>query len=81
MNMFNKILLSGLGALTVLSLANPAAAEDKKADVETSKANAILFRVENIKPIADKDGLINKCTFMVTAFNRMDKGVRVANLK
>ena len=35
MNMFNKILLSGLGALTVLSLANPAAAEDKKADVET----------------------------------------------
>ena len=81
MNMFNKILLSGLGALTVLSLANPAAAEDKKADVETSKANAILFRGENIKPIADKAGLINKCTFMVTAFNRMDKGVREAKLK
>lgn len=81
MNMFNKILLSGLGALTVLSLANPAAAEDKKADAETSKANAILFRVENIKPIADKDGLINKCTFMVTAFNRLDKGVREAKLK
>lgn len=81
MNMFNKILLSGLSALIVFSLVNPVMAEDKKADAETSKANAILFRIENIKPIADKDGLINKCTFMVTAFNRMDKSVREAKLK
>lgn len=78
MSMFNKILLSGLSALTVFSLLNPAMAEDKKE--ESSTAGAILFRIENIKPIADKDGLINKCNFMVTAFNRMSKAVKEAKL-
>lgn len=79
MSRFNKILLSGTAFLMAASVVSSVSAEDKKED--SSDAGAIIFRIENIKPIADKDGLINKCNFVVTAFNRMDKGVSEAKLK
>lgn len=80
MRMFNKILVSGISFLTLFALMNPTMAEEKKEDEASSKPEAILFRIENIKPIANKDGLIDKCNFMVTAFNRMDKAVKEAKL-
>lgn len=80
MRMFNKILVSGISFLTIFALMNPAAAEEKKEDEASSDAGAILFRIENIKPITNNDGLIDKCTFMVTAFNRMEKAVKEAKL-
>lgn len=78
MSRFNKILLSGTALLMAVSVISPVSAEEKKE--ASSDAGAIIFRIENIKPIADKDGLINKCNFVVTAFNRMNKGVREAKL-
>lgn len=75
---FNKILLSGTALLMVSFVASSVSAAEKKE--ASSETGAIIFRIENIKPIADKDGLINKCNFVVTAFNRMDKGVREAKL-
>ncbi len=78
MSRFNKILLSGTALLMAVSVISPVSAEGKKE--ASSDAGAIIFRIENIKPIADKDGLINKCNFVVTAFNRMNKGVREAKL-
>ena len=67
-----------LGCL-LTSVAN--AAEPEK-DVEaTSNVDAILFRIENIAPIANKDGLIDQCSYTVTVYNRMDKGVRTADLQ
>lgn len=80
MRMFNKILVSGISLLTIFALVNPAIAGEKDGDAESSNAGAILFRIENIKPITNNDGLIDKCTFMVTAFNRMDKAVKEAKL-
>lgn len=77
--MLNKFFMSGLGAVLAFSLIGSAAAEEKK-DEATSNAGTIIFRIENIKPIANNDGLINKCTFVVTAFNRMDKAVKEATL-
>ncbi len=78
MSILNKILVSSVSAMMMFSVVNPVSAENKKE--ETSDVGAILFRIENIKPIANEDGLINKCTFMLTAFNRMEKAVSEANL-
>jgi hypothetical protein len=46
----------------------------------TSEANAIIFRIEDIKPIRNENELVDKCGFMVTVFNRMEKEVKEANL-
>lgn len=82
MRIFNKMLLSGLGALTLVSVFNPAYADEtKKEEEDTSDVGAIIFRIENIQPVTNKDGLIDKCNFIVTAFNRMDKAVKEAKLK
>ena len=40
-----------------------------------------MFRIENIEPIRNKDGLIDKCEFMVTAFNRTDEDLKQAELE
>ena len=57
------------------------AEEKEKKEVEpTSEANAIIFRIEDIKPQRNENDLVDKCTFMVTVFNRMDKEVKEANL-
>ncbi len=80
MNKFNKILMSSLSALCVFSYAANAMAEETEENNATSEAGAILFRIENIKPVQNKDGIVDKCTFVVTTFNRMEKGIREAKL-
>ncbi len=52
--------------------------EDKPA--ETSKPEAILFRVENIKPVANQEGVTERCSYMVTAYNRSDHPLKDAKL-
>ena len=47
---------------------------------ETSKPDAILFRIENIKPIANEEGLTTKCSFIVTVYNRTQKEVEEADI-
>ena len=81
MRIFNKMLLSGLGALTMAAALNPAYADEAKKEEETSDVGAIIFRIENIQPVTNKDGIIDKCNFIVTAFNRMNKAVAEAKLK
>jgi len=56
-------------------------AEARVASDESSIEGAILFRIENIKPITNADGLVDKCSFVITAYNRMDKGVKEAKLR
>lgn len=79
MSAVNKILLPFAAFLLVFSLAEKSA-EARRATDETSEEDSILFRIENIKPIANADGLIEKCSFVVTTFNRMDKAVKEAKL-
>ena len=55
----------------------PVEGQDK---ATTSQVNSILFRIENIKPVVDKDGLTTQCQFMITVYNRMDKEVKEATL-
>ncbi|MBR1825068.1 MAG: hypothetical protein IJ770_00575 [Alphaproteobacteria bacterium] len=56
-------------------------AENAKQIEKTSEEGAIIFRIEDIKPLTnEKTGLIDKCSFMVTVFNRMDVEIQEATL-
>ncbi|MCQ2735474.1 MAG: hypothetical protein MJ212_05980 [Alphaproteobacteria bacterium] len=84
MTVLNKISILSLASVLALGAAvyaNAAPVENKKTVNETSDDNAILFRIENIEPIRNKDGLVDKCEFILTAFNRTDEDLKEAELE
>ena len=83
MSLVNKIALSSLMLCMFLTAAGRVMAEEKdtKKQEESSKANGILFRIENIQPQKNSDGLIDRCKFLITAYNRMDVGVKSATME
>lgn len=80
MNLNYKIAFTGL-ALGCIIAANSIAAEPVENVESTSDRGAVLFRIENIVPIANKDGLTDQCSFMVTVYNRMNKGLQTADVQ
>lgn len=80
MSLVNKIALSGLILCLTFSAAGNALAEETKKK-ESSDANGILFRIENIEPQKNQEGLIDKCKFLITAYNRMNVGVKSATME
>lgn len=88
MSLFNKILSSVLAfGFVVFVSSDSFAAEDKVTNTEkttkeqeTSKADGILFRIENIEPLKNKDDLIDRCKFLVTVYNRTSKEIKEATL-
>lgn len=85
MNLVSKILLHTLSAIIVCFSISEANAQnvqvsDANKKEETSKGNAIIFRIEDIKPTTNEEGLVDSCTFVLTAYNRMNKGVQEADL-
>ena len=84
MTLRHKFILSSAVAAIVASSAitsDAFAARHPVMNEETSQAGAVLFRVENIQPVKDSEGLTNKCSFIVTVFNRMDKEVKEAKME
>ena len=76
MNFMNKFIASGLTLGFALCLTAVSHAEEPAKQIEkTSDAGAILFRIENIKPLTNEDGMTDKCSFLVTVYNRMEKKV------
>lgn len=59
------------------------AANNKNVSIEqeaTSEEGAIIFRIEDIKPLTNDNGLTDKCSFIVTVFNRMEQEIKEASL-
>lgn len=75
MSLINKIVASGLAYGMILFSVNAAQAAES-----TSRGDGIIFRVENIKPVKDEQGLTSQCEFYVTVYNRTDKTVKEADL-
>jgi len=83
MSLYNKIISFGLTLSVAALICMPASAAEnanQNAKPETSKAGAVLFRIENIKPVANDEGLTYKCDYILTVYNRMEKEVKEANL-
>lgn len=75
MNLISKFIASGLACGMVLASTSLA-----RADEATSRSDGIIFRIENIKPITNEEGMTSQCEFYVTVYNRMDKDVKEAEL-
>ena len=69
----NKILVCGLAMGMAVATTNVAQAEK-----DTSRGNSVIFRIENIEAIEDKEGVVTQCEFVLTAYNRMEKGIQEA---
>ena len=72
----HKIIIAGLALSCLTSFVANA-----QPDEDTSDVGAILFRIENIVPLANKDGITDQCAYTLTVYNRMDKGLRSADLQ
>lgn len=81
MNLVNKFITSVFAFGLAMCLSTASYAEEKNKEIEkTSDADAILFRVENIKPLANEQGLTDRCSFLVTVYNRMEKKIEKIDL-
>ncbi len=75
MRIITKILCSTL-ALSTLAF-NVAAQE---ADEQTTKPRAVLFKVHDIKPVENTEGVVTHCDFLVTFYNRTTDSLRQATI-
>ena len=86
MNMLNKSVVCGLGCFMMFASSAMADVETPQANNEpvkfekTSDIGTIIFRIENIQPVKNKDGEITQCSYVVTAYNRLDTMLKEANL-
>lgn len=86
MSLINKFIAGGISLGMAFGAATLSCAEEAPVDnqepvtEETSKPDAILFRIENIKPVENENGLTEKCTFILTVYNRTQKEVEEAEI-
>ncbi len=91
MNKLNKIAFMSLASLLMYSacanaeVVSPKALQAQKAQKtqkteKTSDEGKVIFRIENIKPIKNKQGNVRQCSYIVTAYNRMDTAIKEATL-
>jgi len=61
----------------------PKTEEVKKVDPKTifeNKPHVILFKIHDIKPVVDADGVTTSCNYVATFFNRTPTGLRQAKI-
>lgn len=87
MSLINKFITGGISFVMALcaasvSYAQQASAPEAQEAVaeETSKPDAVLFRIENIKPVENENGLTDRCTFILTVYNRTQKEIEEAEI-
>ena len=83
MSLNRKIFIAGMALSLLVSFGAKAQGTEVAADNQTqatSEEGAIIFRIENITPIANKDGLTDKCSYIMTVFNRMNQADKSADV-
>jgi hypothetical protein len=79
-----KIFIASMALSLLMSFgvkAQEAAATDAENQTQaTSEEGTIIFRIENIAPIANKDGLTDQCSYVMTVFNRLDNPIKSADM-
>ena len=89
MNVVNKA-LGGFFVLSVVFFAGLATAEETQtqsqtqpqdASVSVSKSRAVLFKIHDVTPVKNADGLITNCDFLVTFYNRTPTAFQSAKLE
>lgn len=76
-----KIMLKTLCSTVAIMLGFTAyAANAQEAQEETTKPRAVLFKIHDIKPVENADGVVTDCDFLVTFYNRTTDSFRQAKL-
>jgi hypothetical protein len=84
MKILHKSAVLSLASLLMSASLVTANADDTDSNAvkyeKTSDAGTIIFRIENIQPVKDKQGEVTQCSYVVTAYNRLDNTLKEANL-
>ncbi len=80
MKMLNKALLSSLSIALGLASFGAYAQEAEPQQEDTTKPRAVLFKVHDIKPVENTDGVVTHCDFLVTFYNRTTDSFRQAKV-
>lgn len=72
-----KTLCSTLAIVLGLSAA---AANAQETPEDTTKPRAVLFKIHEIKPVMNSDGVVTGCDFLATFYNRTTESFRQAKL-
>ena len=67
--------------LACFSFATSVSSQEKaEAKQDTTKPRAVLFKIHEIKPVENDDGVVANCEFLVTFFNRTNESFRGATI-
>lgn len=81
-----KLILGCASAFAVASAIVPAhgqetaPAQEQAPVVQSTKPNAVLFKIHDIEPVLDEEGGIISCNFTATFFNRTPNSLRQAKM-
>lgn len=59
---------------------NGALAQEATAPEQSSKSRAVLFKIHDITPVENTEGVVTSCDFLVTFYNRTPEGMRPAKI-
>lgn len=79
MKIVKKALYSTL-MLACATIITSAHAQTTEPATESTKPNAVLFKIHEIKPVTNPEGVVTDCDFLVTFYNRTNKGLRPAKI-
>ena len=85
MKSYKQLLMSAACATLLLGNVNAIAADEPPADEFSSKIasgeNVVLFKIHDVKPIKNPDGIVKDCEFSLTLYNRSPKSVDKSTIK
>ena len=76
-----KIVKKALYSTLMLACATMITSVQAQTTETTSKPRAVLFKLHDIKPVMNEEGLVTHCDFMATFYNRTEDGLRPAKLE
>lgn len=75
-----KIVKKALYSTLMLACATMITSANAQVTEPTTKPNAVLFKIHEIKPVTNTEGVVTNCDFLVTFYNRTTKGLRPAKI-
>lgn len=85
MKSYKQLLLSAVCATFFLSAMNVFAEEEQKDNdflsSISSGENVVLFKVHDVKPLRNEDGIVTECEFGLTLYNRSPKNISNATMQ
>lgn len=75
-----KTLCSSFAIILGLTANFAQAQEAEETPADTTKPRAILFKIHDIKPVINSEGIVTDCDFVVTFYNRTNESFRSAKL-